>query len=69
MEREQTYFKANKEVTIGVRTFALIALFGFVSAMVGQDLNGFWFVGVALAVVAVAIILSSYFSHKANGSF
>lgn len=69
MEREQTYFKANKEVTIGVRTFALIALFGFVSAMVGQDINGFWFVGVALAVVAVAIILSSYFSHKANGSF
>ncbi|MBP7061404.1 MgtC/SapB family protein [Patescibacteria group bacterium] len=44
MEREQTYFKANKEVTIGVRTFALIALFGFVSAMVGQDINGFWFV-------------------------
>lgn len=44
MEREQTYFTSNKPVVIGVRTFALIGLFGFASAMIGKGIDGFWFV-------------------------
>lgn len=69
MEREQTYSQSNKIAITGVRTFALIALFGFVAAMIGKGIEGYWFVWIALIVVAVAITLSSYFSHTANGSF
>ena len=44
MEREQTYSQSNKIAITGVRTFALIALFGFVAAMIGKGIEGYWFV-------------------------
>ena len=44
MEREQTYSQSNKIAITGVRTFALIAVFGFVAAMIGKGIEGYWFV-------------------------
>jgi len=47
MEREQTYKKYEKVTFAGVRTFALIALVGFLSAILSQEFSDFWMVGVA----------------------
>jgi len=69
MEREQTYKKYKKITFAGVRTFAMIALLGFLSAMLSQEFADFWMVGVVFVVVSLFILLSSYISQKANKSF
>lgn len=69
MEREQTYKKYEKVTFAGVRTFALIALVGFLSAMLSQEFSDFWMVGVAFFVMSLFILLSSYISQKANKSY
>lgn len=69
MEREQTYKKYKKVTFAGVRTFALIALVGFLSAMLSQEFADFWMVGVAFIVMSLFILLSSYISQKANKSY
>ncbi len=69
MEREQTYKKYEKVTFVGVRTFGLIALLWFMSAMLAQEFADFWMIGVVFIVIALFVILSSYVSQKENKSF
>jgi len=69
MEREQTYKKYNKVTFAGVRTFGLIALLGFMSAMLAQEFANLRMIGVVFVVLSLFVLLSSYVSQKANKSF
>lgn len=69
MEREQTYKKYEKVTFAGVRTFGLIAMLWFLSAMLSQEFADFWMLGVVFMVLAIFIVLSSYVSQKSNKTF
>lgn len=69
LEREQTYARVKKVTFAGIRTFALLSLLGFLAAMIGQQIDSFWLLGVALLVVAAFVILAAYVTQKANKTF
>ena len=69
MEREQTYKKYEKVTFAGVRTFGLIALLGFMSAMLAQEFANLWMIGVVFVVLAMFIMVSSYVIQKDSKSF
>jgi uncharacterized membrane protein (DUF4010 family) len=69
MEREQTYKKYEKITFAWVRTFGLIAMLGFLSAMLSQEFADFWMLWVVFMVLAIFIVLSSYVSQKSNKTF
>jgi len=69
LEREQTYTRVKKTTFAGIRTFALISLLGFLSAMIGQQIDNYWLIGIALLVVSGFVMLAAYVTQKSNKSF
>lgn len=69
MEREQTYKKYEKVTFAWVRTFWLIAILGFLSAMLSQEFGDVGMLGIVFVVLAIFIVLSSYISQKTNKTF
>lgn len=69
LEREQTYTRVQKTTFAGIRTFSLIALLGFLSGMIGQQIDNYWLIGIALVVVSWFVMLAAYVTQKSNKSF
>lgn len=66
LEREFSQFSENEEIFAGVRTFTLVALLGFLSALLGVVFTSWIFIAGFLSVVCIVAI--SYWVSSHEGS-